>query len=135
LVPFFSPICRVGTNGFTSQRRFDIRPVGCFPVPGYPLHLVIFSQTSQPQIAKNPGSCPLLKFAVGSGRTQTFKFLPRQSVPDDARPQYIHNCGKVNPIGILGLSAAACSFYPPSAENMGSMALPAPKTYRKSPKS
>jgi hypothetical protein len=31
LVPFFSPICWIGTDRFLGQRRFDIRPVGRFP--------------------------------------------------------------------------------------------------------
>jgi hypothetical protein len=106
-VPFFSPIRGVGTNGFSSKRRFNIRSVRSFPEPGDSFHFVILGQSSQPQIAEDTCRSPLLKLAVNSCRSQPLKFLPWQGIPDNTGAQYVNNCGKIDPMRIFGFSASA----------------------------
>lgn len=106
-VPFFSPIRRVGANGFLGKRGLDVRPVSRLPEPGDTFHGIVFSQPALPNATKHSRLGPLLKFPMNHSRTDAFKFLTRQGVPDDSCPQDVHYCGEKESVRILRLSAAA----------------------------
>ena len=44
LLPFFSPIRRIGSDGLLSQRRLEHRPVKALPAPGDALQVVVLGQ-------------------------------------------------------------------------------------------
>ena len=97
-VPFFSPISRVGADGFLRKRRLDVRPVGRFPEPGDSFHGIVFSQSTLPNATKRSHPGPLLKFSMNHRRTDSFKFLSRQGVPDDTCPQDVHYRREKEPV-------------------------------------
>ncbi len=84
-VPFFSPIRRVGADGFLRKRRLDVGAVGSPPEPGDTFHGIVFSQAALPYAPKHSRPGPLLKFSMNHRRTDAFEFLSRQGVPP--RPQ------------------------------------------------
>ena len=88
-VPFFPPIGRVGAGRFLRQRRFNVGSVGRLPEPGYTFHGLVFSQPTLPYVTKHSSAGPLLKFSMNHGRTDSFKFLSRQGVPNDSCPQNV----------------------------------------------
>ena len=106
-VPSFSPIRRVRANGFLSKRGLDVRPVGRLPEPGDTFHGIVFSQPALPNATKHSRPGPLLKFSMNHRRTDPFKFLPRQGVPNDSCPQDVHYRGEKEPVRILRLAATA----------------------------
>lgn len=106
-VPFFSPIRRVGSDGFLSKRRLDVRSVGRLPEPGDTFHGIVLSQSASPYATKYSRPGPLLKFSMNHRGTHTFKFLSRQGVPNDSCPQDVHYRGEKEPVRILWLSATS----------------------------
>jgi|GEM_PF-2962988 len=106
-VPFFSPIRRVGADGFLRKRCLDVRPVGRLPEPSDTFHGIVFSQPALPYATKHSRPGPLLKFSMNHRGTDSFKFLSRQGVPNDSCPQDIHYRGKKEPVRILWFSATA----------------------------
>ena len=48
LLPFFSPIRRIGANRLPSRGRFDVRAVCRLPMPRDALHLVVLGQALSP---------------------------------------------------------------------------------------
>jgi len=106
-VPFFSPIRRVGADGFLGKRGLDVRPVSRLPKPGYTFHGIVFSQPALPNATKQSRRSPLLKFSMNHGRTDSFKFLSRQGVPDDSCPQDVYYRGEKKSVRILWFSATA----------------------------
>ena len=97
-VPFFSPISRVGADGFLRKRRLDVRPVGRFPEPGNAFHGIVFSQSTLPYATKRSRPGPLLKFSMNHRRTDSLKFLSRQGVPDNTSPQDVHYRREKEPV-------------------------------------
>jgi len=106
-VPFFSPIRWIGADGFLRKRSLDVRPVGRLPEPGDTFHGIVFSQPVLPYATKYSRPGPLLKFSMNHRRTDSFKFLSRQSVPNDPCPQDVHYHGEKESVRILWLSATA----------------------------
>jgi hypothetical protein len=106
-VPFFSPIRRVGADGFLRKRCLDVRPVGRLPEPGDTLHGIVFSQPALPYATKHSCPGPLLKFSMNHRRTDSLKFLSRQGVPDYSCPQDVHYRGEKESVRILWLSTTA----------------------------
>jgi len=104
-VPFFSPIRRVRANGFLSKRGLDVRPVGRLPEPGDTFHGIVFSQPALPNATKHSRRSPLLKFSMNHRRTDSFKFLSRQGVPNDPCPQDVHYRGEKESVRVFWLSA------------------------------
>ena len=102
LLPFFSPIRRIGANRFPRQWRFDVGTVGSLPMPRYALHIVVFRQSFQPQVAKESGPCPLLELVMKRGRAQSAEFFSGQGVPDGACTQDIDHGGKGVRLEYLG---------------------------------
>ena len=105
-VPFFSPIRWVGADGFLRKRCLDVRPVCRLPKPGDTFHGIVFSQPTLPYATKHSHPGPLLKFSMNHRRTDSFKFLSRQGVPDDTCPQDVHYPPrKKEPVRVLWFSA------------------------------
>src|SRR5687767_2357391 len=52
LLPFFSPIGRVGSDRLLRQWRFEHGPVDALPSPGDALHLVVLGKPSLPDRLK-----------------------------------------------------------------------------------
>jgi hypothetical protein len=99
-VPFFSPIRRVGADGFLRKRCLDVRPVGRLPEPGDTLHGIVFSQPALPYATKHSRPGPLLKFSMNHRRTDSLKFLSRRkrvgsnTLAFDHRPACGYTLGK-----------------------------------------
>lgn len=106
-VPFFSPIRRVGANGFLSKRSLDVRSVSRLPEPSDTFQGVVFSQTALPNATKHSRYSPLLKFPMNHSRTDPFKFLTWQGVPNDPCSQDVYYRGEKESVRILRFSATA----------------------------
>ena len=48
-MPFFSPIRRVGPDGFQGERGFDHRPIDALPSPGDAFQLVVLGEPLPPE--------------------------------------------------------------------------------------
>ena len=95
-VPFFPPICRIGSDGLLSERGFGHCTIHALPVPGNPKQLIIIRQTGPPECKEKPGLRPLREVAVnGAGTTES---LFRKSLPLAACPQHIHDAFKNLPV-------------------------------------
>src|SRR3972149_4901522 len=64
LLPFFSPIRRVGSDRFLSKGGFAHGPVDALPSPSDALHLVIPGQPRLPESQEHPSLCPFEKAFV-----------------------------------------------------------------------
>ena len=104
MLPFFSPIRRVGTDGIASQGGLDHGPVDALPAPGNALHLVVFGQSGPPQGDKEAGLHPPHEVRVNGARAAVT--LLRQRLPLASGAQHIQN-GFKDLSGRHGLSAAA----------------------------
>src|SRR3970282_1534280 len=72
LLPFFSPIRRVGSDRFLSKWRLEHGPVDALPSPSDALHLIILGQTRLPQSHEHPSLCPFEKaFVDRAGTSET----------------------------------------------------------------
>src|SRR3982751_6813792 len=64
LLPFFSPIRRVGTDSLLRQRRLEHGPVNALPSPGDALHLVVLGESCFPDGLEHARALPLEKSLV-----------------------------------------------------------------------
>ena len=106
-VPFFSPIRRVGADGFLRKWCFDVGAVSRLPEPSYAFHGIVLSQATLPYAPKHSGPGPLLKFSMNHRRADAFEFLSRQGVPNNTCPQDVHYCGEKKSIRVFWFSAPA----------------------------
>ena len=92
LLPFFSPIRRILSDGLLSQRCFGHRSIDGLPFPGNPFHLVVLSQTVLPEFQEHSGLIPFPKIPVnGAGTPEP---LLRQSLPLNPCPKHIDDSFK-----------------------------------------
>src|SRR3970040_627741 len=89
LLPFFSPIRRVGADRFLSKRCLDHGPIDTFASPSDALHLIILGQTRLPESHEHPSLCPFEKTFVN--RPRTTETLRRQRFPLTAGAQNVHD--------------------------------------------
>jgi len=87
LLPFFSPIRRVGADGFLRQWRLHHRAVNALPSPRDPLHLVVLGQPRSPQRLKEAGFFPFEESLVDG--TRAAKALLGERPPLAAGAQHI----------------------------------------------
>ena len=85
LRPFFSPVRRIATDAPGCQGRFAQRPIDALPLPGDPVHAVVFRKTSLPDPHEEPGLFPLLEAFVNSTGAAE---LTRQRFPLNTRAQH-----------------------------------------------
>ncbi len=85
LLPFFSPIGRVGADGLLCQGCFHHGAVNALPAPGDALHLVVLGQAGFPHRFEEAGSFPLEKALVHSACAGRPGRLAQQAVEPAAQ--------------------------------------------------
>src|SRR5215203_1051550 len=89
LLPFFSPVRRVGPDGLLRHRCLEECSVNALPSPGDAFHLVVLGQTSLPYRFEEACFLPLQEALVHcAGTAKTFL---GQSLPLAARAQHVHD--------------------------------------------
>src|SRR3989339_6017 len=89
LLPFFSPICWVGTDCLTGERSLDHSAVYALPAPSDALHFVIFGKPRAPEKDKKTTPHPAHEMSVN--RTWTSKPFLGKSLPLATGSQNIHD--------------------------------------------
>src|SRR3989304_7570877 len=95
LLPFFSPIRRVGSDRFLSKRCLDHGPIDTLPSPSDALHLVILGQSRLPQRLEHPRLRPLQETFVD--RTGAAEAFSGQRPPLTAPAPHVHHRPQPHP--------------------------------------
>ena len=102
LLPFFSPISRVGADCFLRQRRLHHRPINALPSPGNSMKVIVFGKPRLPQVLEESRLLPLQEARVNGACAAE---VLGQRLPLTARSQHVHDALEHQPC-ILGLAPA-----------------------------
>jgi len=117
LLPFFSPVRRVGPDGLSGQGGLDHGSVYALPFPGDALHLVILGQTSTPEGQEETRFQPVPEVLVHGAGTSVL--LLGQGLPLASGPEHIDDALK----DLARIDGFASSARPPP-EGLGTVSLP-----------
>src|SRR5690625_1704831 len=104
LLPFFSPIRRIGAGRFLRQRRFHHGAIDALPEPRNPFHFIVFPEPFAPQRLEHACLLPFQEALMDSAGTANAYLWDR--LPLTACYQHIRN-GLEHQTRVLGLSPAA----------------------------